>query len=426
MRPTAFVMNMYYTGLGIARSLGERGVPVVGLTAQRGVYGNFTRYARTVHCPDSRHEPEALLAFLLRLAEQTGAPGVLFPTRDDDLVFLDRFRCELERRFILAAPDTAVLNVCLNKWETHVHATRAGVRSPNTWLVESAADLGRIAEEVTFPCVLKPLASHHWRQAGNWRLAGGRKAIGIASKQELLAEYEIISKGESRAVVQEMIPGGDNSLAVVACYWNAQSKWVAGFHARKLLQTPELFGTGCIVQADKFLELRSPTLRLLEQIRFTGIAEVEFKWNSHTREYQLIEINPRPWDQHRLGKACGTDLIYIAYCDYTKLPQPEIERRGANTKWIAEDALLMTAGRMIWKRDRKLLSILRLARGRRIYAIWSAKDPLPFAAYLAFRFIPALAAACARLAARVFSGRTRKSRIEGHYEGHLQNSKSHG
>jgi hypothetical protein len=45
MPPPAIVMNMFYTGLGIARSLGERGVPVVGLTARRGAYGNWTRYA---------------------------------------------------------------------------------------------------------------------------------------------------------------------------------------------------------------------------------------------------------------------------------------------------------------------------------------------------------------------------------------------
>ena len=59
MRPTAYVMNMFYTGLGIARSLGEHGIPVVGLTAQRAFYGNYTRYAKAVFSPDSRHEPEA-------------------------------------------------------------------------------------------------------------------------------------------------------------------------------------------------------------------------------------------------------------------------------------------------------------------------------------------------------------------------------
>ena len=56
-RPPAVVMNMFYTGLGIARSLGEHKIPVIGLTSQRGIYGNFTRYAKTVFCPDSRREP---------------------------------------------------------------------------------------------------------------------------------------------------------------------------------------------------------------------------------------------------------------------------------------------------------------------------------------------------------------------------------
>src|SRR5205085_4489185 len=92
-QPTAVVMNMFHSGLGIARSLGERAVPVVGLTAKRGVYGNATRYAKVILCPDSRSEPEALLERLLKMKPEIGQ-GVIFPTRDDDVVFLDRFRDE--------------------------------------------------------------------------------------------------------------------------------------------------------------------------------------------------------------------------------------------------------------------------------------------------------------------------------------------
>ena len=54
MRPTAIVMNLFYTGLGIARSLGERGIPVIGLSAHRGIYGSYTRYAEVRSSPDSR------------------------------------------------------------------------------------------------------------------------------------------------------------------------------------------------------------------------------------------------------------------------------------------------------------------------------------------------------------------------------------
>src|SRR5580698_5064935 len=133
MRPTALVMNMYYTGLGIARSLGERGIPVVGLSAQHGIYGNYTRYARIEFCPDSRREPAALLAWLIEFGRRTDSRSVIFPTRDDDVVFLDRFREELEAYFTLAVPRTSVLKACLDKSETCEWARRAGVPAPQCW-----------------------------------------------------------------------------------------------------------------------------------------------------------------------------------------------------------------------------------------------------------------------------------------------------
>src|ERR1019366_10701243 len=109
MRPTAIVMNMFYTGLGIVRSLGEQGVPVIGLTARRGIYGNYTRYATVRVCPDSREEPEALLPFLLKLGVELGGRAVIFPTRDDDVLFLDRNRELLSRYFELVLPRTEVV-----------------------------------------------------------------------------------------------------------------------------------------------------------------------------------------------------------------------------------------------------------------------------------------------------------------------------
>src|SRR5215471_13750708 len=95
-QPTAVVMNMFYTGLGIARSLGENGVPVIGLSAQRGIYGNYTRYAKVLFAPDSRTQPQALAEFLVELGKSFEQRAVIFPTRDDDVMFLDRYRQLLE------------------------------------------------------------------------------------------------------------------------------------------------------------------------------------------------------------------------------------------------------------------------------------------------------------------------------------------
>jgi D-aspartate ligase len=396
MGTPAVVMNMFYTGLGIARSLGEQGIPVIGLTAQRGVYGNFTRYAKILYCPDSRTEPERLRAYLLEMGERIGHPCVIFPTRDDDVLFLDRFRRELERYFVPVVPEAGVLRACLDKWETYLCAQRAGVASPQCWLIEQEQDLDRIAAEVTYPCVLKPVAAHHWRQGGNWEIVGGRKAISISSREQLLAEYAGIARADRRVLLQEMIPGGDDNLVIAACYLDRQSNWVAGFNTQKLVQVPEGFGTGCIVQAAHRPELFEPAVRLLKDLHFTGIAEVEFKWNVAKSEYQLIEINPRPWDQHRLGKSCGTDLVFFAYCEYAGLARPAVIQRVSADKWIAEDTFVLTALRLLWNRDPNLRGLFRLARGKRIYAIWSARDPIPLLAHLITHFIPRLIAAAAK------------------------------
>lgn len=414
-------MNMFHSGLGIARSLGERGVPVLGLSAGRRVYGNFTRYARTLRSPDSRNEPESLCDYLLQLGRNIGTRAIIFPTRDDDLVFLDRFREKLDPYFTPVIPSRAALGICLSKWETFRLAKEAAVPTPNCWMINDATELREVADEVPYPCVLKPLESHYWRKSGNWTVVGGRKVIGINSPSELFREYESVAKADPRVILQQMIPGSDACLVVAACYLNRQSEWVAGFNTQKLFQYPEGLGTGCIVQLLDQAELFEPTRALLERIHFSGIAEVEFKWDAAAKDYKLIEINPRPWDQHRLGNAAGTDLIYLAYCDHAGLPAPAARPRVRPVKWIAEDAFVSAVLRRLWNREGKVRSLFRLARGPRIYGIWSAKDPLPFLVYVFVDLIPQLFSGAKRLFRTPFVRGTRRRHGSGS-QGYLYES----
>jgi D-aspartate ligase len=386
----AVVMNVFYTGLGIARSLGERGIPVLGLSSRRWIFGNFTRYARILVSPDSRLEPEALVVFLLGLGKKLSSRAIIFPTRDDDLIFLDRFRAELEPYFSIVAADAEPLEACLDKSQTAAWAQRAGVAAPKCWTVRQREDIDAVAREASYPCVLKPLSAHHWRRAGNWQLVGSRKAIAAGSEAELRAQYQTIAQADERAIVQEMIPGGDENLLITACYLDRKSQWVAAFNTRKLVQVPEGLGTGCIVESVHRPELFAPAETLLRAMGFQGVAEVEFKWDARDGQYKLIEVNPRPWDQHRLGNACGVDLIFAAYCDHAGLPAPRLPNPMPGRKWVAEDTFFLTTLRMLWRRDRRLYSLFSRARGKRIYAIWSWRDPLPLIAHVFTELVPGL------------------------------------
>src|SRR5262249_45218706 len=158
---------------------------------------------------------------------------------------------------------------------------------------------------------------------------------------QLCKQYEAIARADGRVLIQEMIRGGDDQLLVAACYVALDGRLAAGFNIQKLAQVPEGFGTGCILRTTSCPELIDVAARLLTAIGFTGIAEVEFKLDPVSGEYKLIEINPRPWDQHRLGNACGVDLIWAAYCDLGGLAIPPMIRKKSDCQWVAEDVLLL-------------------------------------------------------------------------------------
>jgi D-aspartate ligase len=404
--PSAIVLNMFYTGLGIARSLGARGIRVIGLSAHRGIYGNFTRYAEIRRAPDSRDNPQELLAYLLaHAAEFEGS--VVYPTRDDDVLFLDRNRHRLAAHYRLVLPSPDALRIALDKSETARAAETVGVPYPRCFSVADVASLEEAAQNLMYPCVMKPVSAHHWRKSGNWEAVGRRKAIPVSSAEELRAQYAAIARAEPRVLLQEIVPGPDENLWIAACYVDQRGKLVAGFTAQKVIQVPEGFGTGCLVRTADAPDVMEKAGRMLESIGFSGIAEVEFKIDGRTGELKLIEINPRPWDQHRLGHLCGVDLIHIAWSDLTGIPLPAIPKQKTGQNWIAEDVFFLLLLRSLLKRDGNFKPLLRMIRGERMYGIWSASDPLPLLGFVGLRFGPELIASIPKYL-RAVAGKPRR------------------
>jgi D-aspartate ligase len=394
-KPPVMVMNMFYSGLGIARALAGRGVRVVGLSAHPHIYGNFTRLCEVRAAPNSYERPESLVDYLLEaVPELEGA--VIFPTRDFDVLFLDRFRSELAPHYRLAIPPRACLSQVLDKAALSALARSAGVPTPRTLVVRDADELERLRHQIPFPCVVKPVQSAHWHERDNWRVVGERKAFLARSLDELRPEYERVRLAHPEVLLQEEIPGATRNIAVIGAYVGENSKPLAWFTARKLIQTPSDFGTGCIVRSEEIPELLAPTLRLWRALNYRGMAEVEYKRDAHTGEYRLIEMNTRHWDQHELGCASGANLTWTAYCHLTGQPVPDHRRPTNRAVWIAEDALLSHLLRNLSRRPRRLEFPFSELSGRRLYGIFSWRDPWPFIRHLFTNMLPTLARAGAR------------------------------
>src|SRR5437763_665357 len=95
-RPPVFVLNPYYTGIGIARSLRGTGVRVVALTSEADAPGVRSRAFDAVErVPNGRDDPRGLCDALIRLARGLPQRPVIFPTRDFDVIFLAEHQREL-------------------------------------------------------------------------------------------------------------------------------------------------------------------------------------------------------------------------------------------------------------------------------------------------------------------------------------------
>jgi D-aspartate ligase len=390
--PPVLILNMFYTGLGIARDMAGKGVRVIGLSADHQIYGNFTRCCEVRMAPNSQEEPEQLFDMLVRLSSEVDG-AVIFPTRDADVLFLDRFRNELTHHYTLAIPPHECLMQAMNKHALAVAAQRAGVPVPKTMRISSSEDLHKLESEVGFPCVLKPVFAASWRGAESWKKVGARKAIRIDNLQQLEHEYELLSWVDREVLAQEWIPGASDQIVVLGGYVGREGNLTQYFTARKLVQSPNDFGTGCVVESEEIPEIVALSKRLCKSLRYEGMAEIEYKYDKATGKFKLIEINTRHWDWHRLGAASSINLSWTAYCDLTGQPIDRQTKPTSRAKWIAEDALFTYLLRALYRGKLNLGDLWRKLSGHRVYGVFAWSDPRPGVRYCFSEFLPNLAKA---------------------------------
>jgi len=245
--------------------------------------------------------------------------------------------------------------------------------------------------------IAKPRFAYQWRSGGLWEKIGAQKAFLSTKPDELRRLYQRLAPLAPEILLQEYIPGEDNDIVVCCAYIGRDGEAKGYFTGRKLRQSPPLVGTGSVVEARECDPIVAPAMALLKSFRYSGIAEVEYKYHRARGTYYLIEINPRHWDQHELGMLAGVNITWLAYADMIGLSQsPTLPAYDPTTSylWVAEPELAWDFGKIVAaemtrpreaepKRGRLAAiseawtQVRRLLDGRKIFAYASISDPLP-------------------------------------------------
>jgi len=375
--PGAVVISGDYQGLGIVRSLGRRGVDVLVVDDELSI-ARHSRYATAaIRVPELREE-EATVETLLELGERYGLEGwVVFPTREETVAALSRYRERLTPRFRIPTPAWEVVKWAWDKRNTYEIAAELGIATPRTWLVGSAEELDTIDGEPPF--AVKPAIKERFLYAT------GDKAWRADTRAELDARFRAAADlvGAGEVIVQELIPGsGETQLAYCAFFRDGRAS--ASMVVRRLRQHPPLFGrASTFVETIEHPELEQVSERFLRRIGYYGLVELEYKHDVRDGQTKLLDVNARTWGYHSLGQRAGVDFPYLLYADQLSLPAPDGLRAPPGVSWIrlATDvptaAALLARGALDWR------AYVRSLRVANVESVFSRDDPLPGLAELA-------------------------------------------
>ena len=362
----------HFQGLGVVRSLAKQGVPVYILDKELCI-GRFSRYTKKfIKCPNVNNNQTAFFDFLKNLAEKEHLNGwVVFPTDDETVYFLSRYRKRLEKFYKITTPAWDVIKYTYNKKLTYQFAERIGIPIPQTFYPENANDLNKL--KIRYPVIIKPSVVKKFFNITK------KKVYWANNERELVNLYEKMRTiiDPSEIMIQEFIPGRPDYLFSF-CPLFKNGKVLAGITAKRARQHPMDFGhASTYAETVDIPEIRQMGEQFLRMIGYYGLSEVEFKQDLRDGKYKLLEINARIWGWHTLAIRAGIDLPYLLYKDMIG-EEVKTNSLPRQAKWIRLVTDIPTAVSEIIKGKMKIKDYLKSLKGEKEFAVFSLKDPLPF------------------------------------------------
>jgi predicted ATP-grasp superfamily ATP-dependent carboligase len=372
----ALVVGGDHPGLGVARSLGRRGIPVCVVDDQPTIT-SFSRYVgRVVRVRDLRDERKTVDS-VLDVGQRYGLRDwVLFPTRDETVAAFARHRSELAEFYRVTTPDWNTVQWAWDKKKTYDLASRLDIPCPQTFNPRNSDELDALAPRL--PLALKPAVKEHFFYAT------GAKAWRAETVEQLRDLYARASKEirPEEILIQEIIPG-DGSRQLSYCAFFRDGHAHSTLVARRARQHPHEFGRAATyVETTDAPAIERLSERFLQAINYYGLVEVEFKQDPRDGQYKLLDVNARTWGFHSLGVPAGVDFPYLLFADQLALPSSPV-RGESGIGWLRLVTDVPTAVADMWHGRVSVGSYLTSLQRARIESVFSRTDPLPSVAEFA-------------------------------------------
>lgn len=379
--PVVVLRSDSHGGLNIMRSLGRLGVPVYNVDPNPWAPTFRSRYCRGRFLWDIEHRPaKESLEYMAEVRREIGRPGILIPTTDRTANFVADHAETLATSFVFPQQPPGLVRTLASKRDMFHLARRHGIPTPDAVFPTCREDVLIFLERARFPVMVKGIDGQRlWERTG-------KKMFIISSKEELLERYDAAEDPHRpNLMLQEYIPGGDDTVWMFNGYFNEQSDCLVGFTGKKIRQCPIHTGSTSLGICLRNQAVAETTTRFMKGVGYRGTLDIGYRYDVRDDQYKVLDINPRIGATFRLfvGEN-GMDVARALYLDLTGqevVASPAAEGR----KWIVEDLDMVSSYRYYREGSLSLADWIGSLRGVEEAAFICSDDPLPVAAMLVSR-----------------------------------------
>lgn len=324
---------LHHGGVGAIRSLGRLGVPMYAITEDRYTPAAASRYLRRafVWPTTGTEEPERLVEGLLRIGRRIGRPTVLVPTDEEAAVLIAEHQEDLAERFLFPRVDAKLPRRLASKQGLHELCVEHGIPSPAAAFPQSYEEIERFAASARFPLVAKNREAFVRRSRP---AVNGTTRIATRERLLVLAREWGARPG---VILQEYLPREEAEDWIVHAYFDADSTPLAMFTGVKVRSWPPHAGMTANAYVVDNPELADLAARFIKQIGFSGVIDLDLRFDRRDGRYKLLDFNPRMGAQFRLFEnESGIDVVRAMHLDLTGRIVPEGEQRAGH-RYIVEN-----------------------------------------------------------------------------------------
>lgn len=291
--PSVFLTDgAYKHTLSAVRSLGRKNIAVAVGSHEKISQCFYSKYCKIPILYPPPSDEGNFVKTILKLLKNMRF-NVLLPIGYQTSSLISRYKDKIVESVKTPIADYDVFNIAADKLRTIQLAERMNIKVPKTVYIENVETLRPEKLELELPMVVK----------------GRRESVGVFYIKDK-RDFEYLKKRRFKEVlVQEYVIGDGYGFFGL---FN-QGKIRASFMHKRIREYPATGGPSTLAESIYDIKLKNIGKRLLERLKWHGVAMVEFKRDVRTGEFILMEINPKFWGSLDLSIRAGVDFPFLAY-----------------------------------------------------------------------------------------------------------------